>query len=163
MFRDLAEAHRALAASFPVDERVTIGGPQAQSLTPGEVMCLVDLRKFVEQGGVYLPSVAKAMCNVHSTRPDLPEGMEVRLAQAGARPWSIFHQGSDGEQRPIAPDDTVWDALYGLHLHGDYDRWQRIRSLPEELVQFQLATWQLDVETLLEELLTALSEAEQVA
>lgn len=125
LFIALAAEYESLVEELPAPSSFTFGTPRDSGDRWSRLVRAFALRKFTIQPSdhVYLGTVA---ASVNRMLPEPEPGLDFgddQLRRA-LRESQTIHVGGDA----INPDSVVEDLLYGIYLHGDFDRWQRRAS-----------------------------------
>lgn len=126
LFMALADEYESLAAAHPVIDQFTFGADRSPADRWARLVRAFALRKFTLQttDNVYLTRVADALDRLLPT-PLIRIGLKTAEISAALR--EPIHVG----EKVLDPNAIVTDLLYGVYLHGDFDRWQRrASSLP---------------------------------
>lgn len=153
LFVDLVNQYDELAVVLPVNQdSFNIGGPPRDPSDRWHRMLRAfALRKFVAPTDqVCIQKVAPALIN--SLPDDYPSKTEddiKEFVRSAENPGVVFGDGNGGH---VGPREVVRDLLYGLYLHGDYDKW--MASAPRVGLVEDMALWQwtLGVEGLVRQL-----------
>lgn len=147
IFYSLVGEYDALAAAFPIENESTFVAGSNHQRDPKDkwhrIVRIMTLRKFTIAKGdhVYVTRATDSIRAV-ATSPEWADHLEPILAT-----WvsAVEDIGTSMLYNDRSGFDVVEDLAYGLYMHGDYDRWQRVRSLPDLLIEQPL--WQLAVES----------------
>lgn len=142
LFVELVDEYEALAAALPVEQHKFVLGTSQDSpdYWPRLVRAFA-LRKFIYPTTTDHVGLNKVIAAIHEIAPavvsevnatvgeDIMKAIERGLVGFGIGGGKIVGQGA-----------VAVDLLYGAHLHGDYDRWQRTKA-PEQRAHVHGALW----------------------
>ena len=165
LFVSLVDEYRELSAAFPYDydHPLGVGTGDAEVTVRHRWPFLIRamaLRKFMlaPTGSVYVPTVLDALDACTQDEATHSE-IEIHRRKVARNYWQPVYT-SEGEvdyYEKTSPDlvindqpleGIVRDAIYGVFLHGDYDKWLRARKA-RSVVPFALWVWTEECERLL--------------
>lgn len=150
LFVALADEYTALTAGFPVDQRTfMLGGSRTPADRWHRLIRSFALRKFfIGQDHVNIGTVLDAVNVEFPGSKEFSEGYR-RATDALVNGGGVF---GDPTGEHVRAEDVVRDALYGLFLHGDYDKWQRAEARRGLIDEFALFQWTSGAETQLRQI-----------
>lgn len=147
LFIALAAEYESLVEEFPAPSNFTFGASRDDGDRWSRLVRAFALRKFTLQASdhVYLANVAEALNRL------LPPPIE-RIGLTSARIRQALLEPIHVGEKVIDPSHIVEDMLYGVYLHGDYDRWARRASALRLVDEYSLYVYTLRSEALVRQL-----------
>lgn len=129
LFRALVAEYESLSAAFPAPSSFTFGATRRPTDRWSRLVRAFALRKFTLQAGehVHVIEVADALDRL---MPSPLKRLALSEESLAAQLREPIHVG----EKVLEPRAIVTDMLYGVYLHGDFNRWQR-RALEIPLVE----------------------------
>lgn len=158
LFQTTVQEYKRFAQQLPVDHSKAIENTHDEEIYVAEHIRLMLLRKYTRngRGNLYIPDIVK------EAKEKFPEDNEyldeVLKRFQGSCEQSLKHFLSDGSERTL--DESIDDIMYGLHLHADEARIQRIALDNENLRIYCVISFVKEVESILCELFSFLEEHE---
>lgn len=158
LFQTTVQEYKRFAQQLPVDHSKAIENTHDEEIYVAEHIRLMLLRKYTRngRGNLYIPDIVK------EAKEKFPEDNEyldeVLKRFQGSCEQSLKHFLSDGSERTL--DESIDDIMYGLHLHADEARIQRIALDNENLRIYCVISFVKEVESILYELFSFLEERE---
>lgn len=150
LFQTTVMEYKRFTQQLPIDYTEAMSGEISDSVYVAVHTRLMLLRKYTKkgQGSQYLADVANEASRRFPEHHEYLSEFQQRFQHACDQ--SLNHVLSDGTNRTL--DETISDTMYGLHLHADASRIDRIRHDSELLRLYCIVIFVKEIETLLLEL-----------
>lgn len=150
LFQTTVMEYKRFAQQLPIAYTEIMSGEMSDSAYVAVHTRLMLLRKYTKkgQGSQYLADVAGEAANQFPQFHEYLSEFQQRFQYACNQ--SLNHVLADGTSRTL--EETISDTMYGLHLHADATRIDRIRQDSELLRVHCIIVFVKEMETLLFEL-----------
>lgn len=161
-FLEMVEEHDGLCREFPVEQRSYNFAAVDEKAKWARRVRAFSLRKFTmsKRDDVHVVKVLRAveaLAAENGTKldaSDLIEGYQ-KFVDGGIAFGDPVSGGN------IHASDVIEDLLYGGYLHGDYDRWQKVKRRGELTEDTALWQWTMGAEDLIRHVAAVIHELEE--